>query len=168
MTLALTIAMAVLALLLLLALIWSEWPRWLKGVMVAAVTLFYFVGFEVTQQLVGTPSHSPLPAQFILIGAMIEEPSAKGPGAVYLWVNELTDSQPVVAPRAYRVDYDKALHTEVEDGMRKGRGGTRQLGTVEPAKSAQRGILGLLGLARSSDKAQIRIRDLPAAQLPEK
>jgi len=168
MTLALILAMAALSLLTLLALIWSVWPAWLKAILVVAVTSFYFVAYELVQQLGGTPSHSPLPERFVLIGAVVEEPSSKSQGAVYLWVNELSDARPVVAPRAYQVEYSKALHTEVDEGMRRGREGVRQLGTVESAKAAQRGILGLLGLARSADKAQIHIRDLPASQLPEK
>lgn len=168
MTLALTLAMVALSLLTLLALIWSVWPAWLKAVLIIVVTGFYFVGYELVQQLGGTPSHSPLPERFVLIGAVVEEPSSKSQGAVYLWINELNDSRPVVAPRSYQVEYSKALHAEVEDGMRRGRDGMRQLGTVESAKAAQHGVLGMLGLARSADKTQIHIRDLPASQLPEK
>ena len=158
------IAFAALLLLTLLALLWSRWPAWLKGLLVLAVTAFYFHADEVLHGQWGWPSPDALPARFVLLAAVIEEPDAKSPGALYVWVNALENGKPAPRPRAYRLPYTKDLHALLNEGMKKVRQGVSQLGTSEP----RQGPRGFSWLRPGSDEQVVKIRDLPVPQLPEK
>jgi hypothetical protein len=164
MTLALSICMSLLAALLLLALLWSHWPAWLKGGLVAAVAVFYFYADDAAHGLSGWPSADPLPERFALLAVVIDEPGRQSPGALYLWVNAIVDGKPVAQPRAYRLAYTKDLHSLLNEGMKKARQGVSQMGSATP-KAGKRG---LSWLRPGSDEQEIRIRDLPVPQLPEK
>lgn len=165
MSLALVLAFAALLLLTLLALLWSRWPAWLKGALVVAVTALYWVGHGALHALLGLPTTDPLPPRFVMLAAVVEEPTARAAGAIYLWVSEPQESGPLLAPRAYRVPYSKPLHEQVEEGLRKGKDGIAQMGTADARPGSGRG---LGWLKPGSDEQEIRIRDLPAPQLPEK
>ena len=164
MTLAVVLGFAVLVLLCTLALLWSRWPGWLKGLLVAGVTVFYFHASEVVHDMWGWPSAEALPARFVLLAAVIDEPSAKTAGALYVWVNALQDGKPAAQPRAYRLPYAKDLHALLNEGMKKARQGVSQVGTSEP-KAGRRG---LAWLRPGSDEQVVKITDMPAPQLPEK
>jgi hypothetical protein len=164
MTLALTLSCAVLALLCALALLWSRWPGWLKGLLVLGVTAFYFYADDAAHNLSGWPTADALPARFSLLAVVIEEPTAKNPGALTVWVNGITDGKPVGQPRAHRLPYTKDLHALLNEGMKKARQGVAQMGTAEP----KAGKKGLSWLRPGSDEQEVKIRDLPAPQLPEK
>ena len=71
----------------------------------------------------------------------------------------------LLAPRAYKLPYTKNLHKQVDEGVRKGKDGISQMGTAE-AKAG----LGKGGgwLRPGNDEQEIKIRDLPLPQLPEK
>ena len=105
---------AILAL-LVLALLWSRWPAWMKGLLVVAATVLYFHGDELAHRVAGFPSADPLPPRFVLLAAVIEEPGAKGPGALYVWANALEDGKPAAQPRAYRLAYRKDLHALLDE-----------------------------------------------------
>ncbi|MFY7955945.1 MAG: hypothetical protein ACOVN8_07265, partial [Burkholderiaceae bacterium] len=81
MTLTLIIAFSLFVFLFALALVYSSWPRWLKGVLTLAVCAFYFYGHNAVMSVIGYPTNDPLPARFLLIAAVIEEPTPKYPGA---------------------------------------------------------------------------------------
>jgi hypothetical protein len=164
MTLAITLSLAALALLCALALLWSRWPAWLKLLLVVAVSAFYFFADEAVHGLSGWPSSDALPARFVLLAAVIEEPSAKSTGALYVWVNALENGKPAAQPRAYRLPYAKDLHALLNEGMKKARQGISQMGTAEPKS----GPKGSSWLRPGSDEQVIKIRDLPSPQLPEK
>jgi len=164
MTLALTLSLAILAFLTLLALLWSRWPVWLKGVLVLAVSLFYFFASEVVHGIWGWPSSDALPERFVLLAAVIEEPSAKQRGALYVWVNALEDGKPAAQPRAFKLAYAKDLHALLNEGMKKVREGVSQLGSSEPRP----GKAGLAWLRPGNDEQLVKLRDLPVPQLPEK
>jgi hypothetical protein len=164
-TLALILAFAALAFLTLLALLWSRWPGWLRGVLVLAVTALYFVGYDAVHEIWGIPSTDAMPERFVMLAAVVEEPTSRGPGAIYLWVSEPREGGPMLAPRAYRLPYSKPLHVQVEEGLRKGRDGVAQMGTAEARAGHGRGVG---WLKPGNDEQEIRIRDLPAPQLPEK
>ena len=100
----------------------------------------------------------------VLLAAVIEEPSAKSKGALYVWVNELKDGKPAAVPRAYRLPYSKDLHSLLNEGMKKVRQGISQMGTAEP----KTGPKGFAWLRPGSDEQNVKIRDLPVPQLPEK
>jgi hypothetical protein len=164
MTLAVTLCFVVLAALAVLALLWSAWPRWLRALLVAGVAVFYFWADDAVHQMWGWPSGDALPERFVLLAAVIEEPSAKSAGALYVWVQGLENGKPVRAPRAYQLPYAKDLHALLNEGIKKSRQGVTQMGTAEP----KAGKKGLNWLRPGSDEQVVKIRDLPAPQLPEK
>ena len=147
-----------------LALLWSRWPGWAKSLLVIGVTAFYFFAFEAVSGMWGWPAAETLPERFVLLAQVIEEPTKQTPGALYLWVNALDGNHAAREPRAYRLPYEKDLHALLNDGLKKARQGVTQMGTAEPRAGASR-----FAWLRSGDEVQqIRIRDLPAPQLPEK
>lgn len=164
MTLSIAITYAALLALTALALLYSRWPAWLKGLLVAGVTVLYFHGAAVLQAVWGLPADEALPPRFILLSAVIDEPSASHPGALYVWVNRIEDGKPALEPRAYKLPYAKDLHALLNEGMKKARQGVSQLGTAEP----KAGRKGLAWLRPGRDEQNVKIRDLPKPQLPEK
>ena len=164
MSLALTLSFSVLVLLCTLALLWSRWPAWLKGLLVLGTTLLYFWGDEVVHNLSGWPTADALPERFALLAVVIDEPSAKSPGALFLWVNAIDKGKPVAQPRAFKVPYTKDLHALLNEGMKKARQGISQMGTASPKV----GKKGLGWLRPGADEQEVKIRDLPSPQLPEK
>ena len=164
MTLPVVLSLAALALLTVLALLWSRWPAWLKGVLVVAVTAFYFYAHEVVHDMWGWPSADVLPERFVLLAAVIDEPNAKRPGALYVWVNALEDGKPAAQPRAYALPYRKDLHALLNDGMKKVREGVSQIGSSQ----ARPGRQGLAWLRPGGDEQIVKLRDMPVPQLPEK
>lgn len=147
-----------------LALVFSRWGRGLKLALVLAVTALYFVADRQLEGVWGWPSRDALPERFVLLAAVIEEPGKTGAGALYVWVNALESGKPVREPRAYRLPYTKDLHALLDEGMKKVRQGVSQMGSAEPKV----GTRGLSWLRPGSDEQNVKIRDLPMPQLPEK
>jgi hypothetical protein len=164
MTLTLVLSFAALVFVAMLALLWSRWPAWLKATLVAGVTLFYFYANDVVHDMWGWPSSDAMPEHFTLLAAVIDEPSAKRPGGLYVWVNALEDGKPVAQPRAYKLPYSKDLHALLNEGMKKVREGVSQMGTSEPKV----GRKGLSWLRPGGDEQVVKLRDMPVPQLPEK
>jgi hypothetical protein len=164
MSLAVILSFVVLVLLCTLALVYSRWPAWLKGVLVLGVTVFYFYADDVVHQLSGWPSPDALPERWVLLAAVIDEPSAKSSGALYVWVNAIDNGKPAAQPRSYRLPYTKDLHALLNEGMKKARQGVTQMGTAEPRP----GKRGVSWLRPGNDEQDVKIRDLPSPQLPEK
>jgi hypothetical protein len=164
MTLAVVLSFVVLAALAVLALLWSRWPAWLRALLVVSVVGFYFWADEAVHGMWGWPSSDTLPERFVLLATVIEEPTNKSAGALFVWVQALENGKPVRAPRAYQLPYAKDLHALLNEGIKKSRQGVSQLGTAEP-KAGKRG---LNWLRPGSDEQVVKIRDLPVPQLPEK
>jgi hypothetical protein len=164
MTTEIVLAAAALAFLCALALLWSRWPLWSKALLVLGTTAFFFHADEVVHRIWGLPAADALPARFVLLAAVFEEPSAKSKGALYVWVNPLENGKPAKEPRAYRLPYAKDLHALLDDGMKKVRQGVSQMGSAEPKS----GPKGFSWLRPGGDEQVVKIRDLPAPQLPEK
>lgn len=164
MTLALTLCFVVLVLLCTLALVWSRWPVWFKGLLVLAVSVFYFWADDVVHDLSGWPTADAMPARWVLLAAVIEEPGARSKGALFVWVNALENGRPAAQPRAYRLPYSKDLHALLNEGLKKTRQGVSQMGQSEP-KPGRRGVS---WLRPGSDEQVVKLRDLPSPQLPEK
>ena len=165
MGIALVISFAAVLLLILLALLWSHWPAWMKGVLVLGVTGLYFFGNDAVHQIWGVPSIDALPARFVMLAAAVDEPSGKTPGSIFMWVSEPREGVKKLEPRAYRVPYTKELHAQIDAGVRKGRDGISQMGTAEAKAGNARGAG---WLKPGNDEQEIKIRDLPSPQLPEK
>lgn len=147
-----------------LALVASRWPVWAKAGLVALVTGLYFWSDTALEDVWGWPSRHALPEKFVLLAAVIEEPSKGKEGALYVWVNAIENGKPAPQPRAYKLPYAKDLHALLAEGMKKVRQGVTQMGSAEP----KRGPTGLSWLRPGSDEQNVKIRDLPAPQLPEK
>ena len=166
MTLAVILAYAVLVLVAVLALLWSSWPRWLKAGLALGATVLYFFGNDAVHALLGMPSRDPLPERFVMVAAVVEEPTAQNKGALYLWVRPMHEGVAQAEPRAYRVAYSRRLHEQVNEGLKKGRDGVSQMGTAELKGGKARGPGSWL--QPGADEQEVRIRDLPVPQLPEK
>lgn len=147
-----------------LALLASSWPRWSKALLVLAVTGLYVHADNALEDVWGWPARTALPERFVLLAAVIEEPTKTSPGALYVWVNALEKGKPAQRPRAYKLPYSKDLHSLLSEGMKKARQGVTQMGTAEP----KAGPKGLSWLRPGADEQNIKIRDLPSPQLPEK
>ena len=167
MTTAVVLSFAALALLCVLALLWSRWPMWLRALLVAGVTGFYFYADDQVHGMWGWPSADALPERFVLLAAVFDEPSpGRGhEGAIYIWVNPMKDNAPLAMPRVHRLPYEKDLHRILGDGLKKARDGNTQMGSTEPIRG-QGGFSWLR--PPGNDKLQIKLSDLPRAQLPEK
>ncbi|QIM51279.1 hypothetical protein [Hydrogenophaga crocea] len=163
----LVIVYALLAALLLVLCLATRWHWAVKLGGVLLVSAFYAVAHTTLMGVSGWPSDAPLPEKFVLLSAVFDEPSpARGhAGAIYIWVNPMKDNAPLEMPRVHRVPYEKDLHRLLGDGLRKAREGNTQMGSTEP----RRGPGGFSWLRPpGSDPLQIKLSDLPRAQLPEK
>jgi hypothetical protein len=163
----LSLAYALLGFLLLILCLATRWAWWVKATLIVLVSGFYLLHASVLRGIAGWPADDALPPRFVLLSAVFDEPSPARhhPGAIYIWVNEIKDHEALELPRVYRLPYAKDLHSLLGDGIKKARDGNTQIGTTEP----RRGQGGLPWLRPGSDdKVQIKLSDLPRAQLPEK
>lgn len=163
----LTLAYALLGFLLLILCLATRWSWRVKAALVVLVSSFYLLHASVLRGIAGWPAEDELPSRFVLLSAVFDEPSPARhhSGAIYVWLNELRDHQPLDLPRVYRLPYAKDLHSLLADGIKKAKDGNTQIGTTEP----RRGQGGLPWLRPAGDdKVQIKLSDLPRAQLPEK
>lgn len=157
-------AFVALAFVALLALFASSWPRWAKALLLVGVTSLYFAADRALDGVWGWPSRQVLPERFVLLAAVIEEPVNHRPGALYVWVNALEQGRPAAEPRAYVLPYSKDLHSLLSEGMKKVRQGITQMGSATPSG----GPKGLSWLRPGSVPQDVKIRDMPLPQLPEK
>lgn len=157
-------AYVALAALAALALLGTRWPAWAKGLLVAGVTGLYFLADAALDDSWGWPSQAGLPERFVLLAVVVDEPRGQQDGALYVWVNALEDGKPQRRPRAYQLPYSKDLHALLDEGMKKARQGVTQLGSAEPRRGAQ----GSSWLRPGAEQQNLKIRDLPQPQLPEK
>ncbi len=147
-----------------LALMFSRWGRWAKVAVAAAALGLWVAASGALDDVWGRPSRDALPPRFVLLAAVIEEPHKTSPGALFVWVHEIVDGKPADEPRAYRLPYRKDLHALLNEGMKKVRQGISQVGTAEP----RRGPKGFSWLRPGTEEQDVKIRDLPVPQLPEK
>ena len=163
----LAIIYALLAFLLLVLCLGTRWHWSLKLALVLLVSGFYAFGHQTFKGVSGWPAEDELPRQFVLLSAVFDEPSPgrSHPGAIYLWVHPMKDNAPLAMPRSFKLPYEKDLHRILGDGIKKAREGNSQMGTTEPVRGA--GGFAWLRPA-GQDKLQIKLSDVPRAQLPEK
>ena len=137
-TLGLALAYVLLAGLLLLAVLRSDIRAASKLILVIACAGFYIWHFQSLQAWRGWPATDRLPAHFELIDSVTVEPdSGNGEsGAIYVWIRDLDADSPL--PRAYRFDYEKALHRQVDDSLRRQREGSYQIGSPQPGGSVSK------------------------------
>lgn len=156
-----------LAFLLLCLLLATRWHWTIKAGAVVLVSGFYALSHDTLQRMAGWPSDDRLPERFVLLSAVFDEPrpSRGHPGAIYIWVHPMKDNQPLEMPRVHRLPYEKDLQRILGEGIKKARDGNTQMGSLEPT----RGGTGFAWLRSPADeKLQLKLTDLPRAQLPEK
>ncbi len=136
--LGIALAYVLLACLLLLAVLRSDIRAASKMMLVIACTGFYAWHFQSLQAWRGWPASDRLPEHFELIDSITVEPDRGSgePGAIYVWIRDLDSDSPL--PRAYRFDYDKALHRQVDDSLRRQREGRYQVGSPQPGGSVSK------------------------------
>ncbi|MBL0720346.1 hypothetical protein JI742_10655 [Piscinibacter sp. Jin2] len=156
-------AYVALAALAALALVASNWPKWGKALLVLGVTGLYFFAHQVLLDVWGWPSREAMPERFVLLATVIEEPSPKTAGALYVWVNALEDGKPVAEPRAFKLPYSKEMHSDLSEAMKKVRQGVSQMGTTSTKAGS-----GTSWLRPGGEVLDVKIRDMPVPQLPEK
>jgi hypothetical protein len=140
----------------------------LKLLLVTAACGLYFVCYQGWREVQGWPVSSQLPKRFLLHASVVDEPdkSSGKPGEIFIWASDLIDGKPAKRPRAYRVDYDKALHSNLTDALRNMRNGVVQLGRIRQDNEP-------VGLPRDytrmgERRERIEIYSLPDPALPEK
>lgn len=156
---------AIAALLLILCLA-TRWPRRVKIGMVAVVTASYFFAQAVFHGMLGWPAEQRLPEKFVLLATMIDEPNKQRgtQGSIYIWVNAFENNKPVEQPRAYMLPYEKTLHADLGEAMKKSSQGIQQIGSTDlPIGRAQ-----AYWQKAGNVGTKIKISDAPAPQLPEK
>lgn len=145
----------------------TRWAWWVKAIMVVVVGAASMGAHWSLQRLSGWPAAEGLPQDFVFLSAVFDEPrpSAQHPGAIFIWLHPLVDGKLVAMPRAFRLPYQKDLRGILEDGIKKARDGNTQLGSLTP----KRGPAGSTWLRPAGpDDWEIKLRDVPRAQLPEK
>lgn len=163
----LALSYALLAFLLLVLCLATRWHWALKAAMVTVVSGFFIFNSQTLRGLSGWPAEDSLPEKFVFLSAVFDEPSPARdhPGNIYIWVNPMQDNRPLAMPRVFRLPYEKDLHRILGDGIRKAREGNTQMGSSKPVRGP-RGLAWLLPAA--NDKVEIKLSDLPRAQLPDK
>lgn len=162
----LTLLYVAIAALLLILCLATKWSRRVKVGMVVVVTASYFFAQAVFHGMLGWPADERLPEKFVLLATMIDEPDAKRgtKGAIYIWVNGFQDNKPLPQPRAYLLPYEKKLHNDLGEAMKKSSQGIQQIGAADLPIGQARSYWQKAG----NYGANIKISDAPAPQLPEK
>ncbi|MEW8690747.1 MAG: hypothetical protein AB2535_06645 [Candidatus Thiodiazotropha endolucinida] len=162
------LAYVALAALVAAALIASSFHTLIRLFVVVFATVLYFVSYQAWQSVQGWPAWIEVPERFLLHASVVDEPdkTTGSPGTITIWATDLSSGEPVHDPRAYKLEYSKALHTDLEEALRNMRNGIIQLGrraavTRKPGQP--------LDFTRMGDQRErIEIYSLPDPALPEK
>lgn len=155
------------ALLLLVLCLATAWKRWIKILMIVAVTVTYFIANFTFEDMLGWPTPRELPEKFAIVSVVIEEPNKERgiDGAIYLWITPLDSNRPTTVPRSYKLPYQKEAHSQLSEAQRKSRQGIRQVGTIERAGG---GSGSAWFKVNADNKIKLRVADAPVTRLPEK
>lgn len=161
-----SVVLALLIFLLLCLCMHANLSRWWKTAIVLLCSCSYsmlYLGLRETQ---GWAAAETLPPRFVLLASVIEEPvKDKTKGEIFVWLQPMQDNRPSGEPRAFRLPYEKGLHSLFDEAIKKTKRGNTQMGTTEP-RVGPRGFSWFR--PSGNETLQIRLRDLPASQLPEK
>lgn len=132
----LIVSYTLLAVLLLAMLIYSKFHWGVKAAAVVLVSLFYPVSYYALVDLLGWPTGTQLPDRFRLVAAQVYEPDkAQGTrGEIYLWVTSLDNNAGRSTPRAYKIPYNAALHSKIDEAEKALKNGTAEMGEVVSAE----------------------------------
>lgn len=155
--LSLALAYVFLLFLVLLAVLKSELAVGLKFVLAGLCLGFYLWHYLALKQHLGWPASIQVPDRFELIDSYTVEPDLKNDeiGAVYLWLRDL--DREGAPPRSIRLPYQRQLHRQVDDTLRKQRAGERFVGSPAPGGQEQRTQLEFEAARRDlkSDKSSL-------------
>lgn len=160
---------AALSLLLLYLLIGTRLHWLARAGLVALFSVGYFASWQLWQDMAGWPARAVLPDRFLFHAATITEPDDENaePGSIYLWVTELREEEgPAEKPRAYRVPYLKALHSQIQEAQARMRNGVPQVGKRKVGSEGHISVAGVM--RRQEDEQQFELGNLPSPALPEK
>lgn len=165
----LVLAYIALAALLILTLIATRLHLVLKVLLVLGVFVLYVTSYRGWQSSQGWPSGAnPLPERFLLHASVTQEPDpvSGDSGHIFVWASDLSDGKPAAQPRAYRLDYTKTLHSDLEEALRNMRNGNVQLGRKKQVIERPDRPTDLTRLGER--RTEIEIYSLPDPALPEK
>ena len=168
-TLLLVVAYVALIALLVTALVVTRLPLIIKAMLTLGTVGLYIVSYQAWQLMQGWPAAANrLPARFLLHASVIQEPNkATGAeGMIFVWVSDLAEGKPADDPRAYRLDYNKAVHSDLEEALRNMRNGNVQLGRVTQVTHRPDRPTDLTRLGERRET--IEFYTLPDPALPEK
>lgn len=109
-------AYVVLAGLLLSVNVAARWLWWIKAAAIVLTLLFFVQSYASVAGLIGWPTTDRLPERFQFLWATVVEPNRfyNEPGAVYMWAEPIgATDEPIGTPRAYRVQYTRALSDQI-------------------------------------------------------
>ncbi|MCP4595234.1 hypothetical protein [Neptuniibacter sp.] len=154
--------------LLLLAVIRGslKWP--IKFVLVFGAVLFYAASYFGWQQSQGWPSRAQLPQKFLFHYAVIEEPDKERSeeGKIFIWLTDLNNHEMADKPRAYQMPYERGMHGELEQALKKMRSGQPQLGEFKPEVKQPKQAKNKHALGQKDQP--LKFSDVPDPALPEK
>lgn len=153
--------------LVLLSLIYSRWRWWLKAGLIVIAFGFYWSSYQGWKESQGWPSVSDLPDKFLLHFTVIEEPDEElgSEGQIFVWLTDLSAHEMAVEPRAYRLPYQKDLHSKLDEAMRESGSGKLQIGEVTPVEELQQSEQAAL---MGHKYPGLKFERLPDSALPEK
>ena len=132
MTVALSLAYAVIVALLLNLGLASRWGLAVKLGAIVVASGFYIIAFEGHKQLLGWATPAVMPEQFRLHWITIEEPdkASRSAGNIFFWISELDAAglaagepvgepvgEPLGEPRAHRLPWDQATAQAAEEAL---------------------------------------------------
>lgn len=146
---------------LLLAMMWCGnrlHTRW-KIVVLAVLPLFYAAHWAALEFREGWPLDAALPAEFSLLDARIIEPNKQTGhnGAIYIWLQQSSSGK----PRSYQLPYDRRLHEQLHQSVRRLQAGHLQIGYSRGRESGGKG-------APAGNGMMLEVKDTPALKLPPK
>jgi hypothetical protein len=165
-----TVCYAALALLIIALCLYSRWSFWIKTALIVAAVVFSIFTFDTLQALMGYPStQARMPERFVFHYAIAAEPSKSSgeKGTIFIWATALSKDGPAREPRAYQVPYEKELNKQLSESMKRGQGGTTQLGVVNdsPEREGSNNVMRYISTIKTQ---RIRMQDMPDPALPEK
>lgn len=165
-----TVCYAALALLIVALCLYTRWSFWIKSVIVVAAGVFSIFTYDSLHGLMGYPSREArMPDRFVFHYAIAAQPNkATGEkGSIFIWATAMTRDGPAREPRAYEVPYEKELNKQLGESMKRGQGGTAQMGIVNDTPEAE-GRNTLTRYFSTVKTPRIRMQDMPDPALPEK
>jgi hypothetical protein len=162
-------AYILIALLLLSINLYSKWSWQVKAGAIFITTVFYITTYISFAPLLGWPTEEPLPNNFRLIAAHVQQPNkiTGDDGAIYLWISNINDLAKNSPPRAYVLPYSNGLYEKIVGAKAKLNKGVPLLGEFEEFDE-----MNMKQVEDSSQMGQESINidfyDLPDPLIPDK